>query len=255
VKPISIVIPCFNSNVELINNLRELILFKSKKYILVEIILIIDGPNDKLLSEITKKFVSLGIIQIIVLKKNYGQNIATRIGFELAQGEIVITIDDDGQHRLSEIFKLLKNFSAEDVGLIYTKFNRIDQSTTKTVGTKFAKIILTKLSNGVYQEFVNSFRLINKKLIHSKIKDIPIYFAFDLVLLYTKCRVNHIEVIHFERKSGRSNYSIFKLFILFIKLFLQVLFFKSIEWSKRSYLNGKLINSSKNLDSYIFTKI
>ena len=92
----SVVIPVFNSEFALEQLFQDLTtvftsLQKKAQYIFVD-----DGSSDKSWEEL-KKLKEQGSENVIIvrLSKNYGQSNATFCGLELAEGEYVITIDDD----------------------------------------------------------------------------------------------------------------------------------------------------------------
>lgn len=101
---ISVVVPVFNEegNVE---KLHQRILEEcqklNKKF---EIIFVDDGSKDKTVEACNK----LSPLRLIKFRKNYGQTAAFDAGFQMAKGEIVITMDGDLQNDPADISKLLE---------------------------------------------------------------------------------------------------------------------------------------------------
>ncbi len=73
-----------------------------------EIIMIDDGSSDDTVARLQE----LSPIVIIQLRKNFGQTAAMDAGIKQAQGELIITLDGDGQNPPSEIPKLLNAMTA-----------------------------------------------------------------------------------------------------------------------------------------------
>lgn len=105
---ISVIVPIYNEegNLEkLYQRLTQVLDGLQKSY---EIIFTNDGSKDnsiKLLEEFYKRRPNQ--IRIIDFKGNFGQHMAIMAGFELAQGEIMVTLDADLQNPPEEIPKLI----------------------------------------------------------------------------------------------------------------------------------------------------
>jgi len=99
----SVVVPVFNEekNVKkLFGEIKQVLETSKKRY---EIIFVDDGSSDGTL-EVLK---SLKPIKILVLRKNSGQSSALDAGIKTARGEIIITMDGDGQNDPADIPFLL----------------------------------------------------------------------------------------------------------------------------------------------------
>jgi glycosyltransferase involved in cell wall biosynthesis len=105
---ISIVIPTFNnfeSLLGLISGLEEE--FRNHK---IEIVVVDDasGNQEEFQGAWSARFGNSRARKLYVLSKNIGQLKATWFGFSQTSGEIVVTMDDDGQHDPSEVRKLIR---------------------------------------------------------------------------------------------------------------------------------------------------
>lgn len=79
-----------------------------------EIIFIDDGSTDGT----KEKLQQLSPITLIELRQNFGQTAAMDAGIKHAKGEIVITLDGDGQNPPSEIPKLLQKMKGEQLDVV-----------------------------------------------------------------------------------------------------------------------------------------
>ena len=100
---ISIVVPIYNEEKNLKELHSEIFAVCQKNNYDVEIIFINDGSTDNSLAVMK----TLGQIKIINLRKNFGQTAAMSAGLEMAQGEIIITMDGDLQNNPADIPLLL----------------------------------------------------------------------------------------------------------------------------------------------------
>jgi len=94
---VSVVIPAYNEAMSIGNIIANCRAFSD------EIIVVDDGSTDDT-AEIAKKSGAL----VIQNKKNLGITKATQKGFTTAHGDIIVTMDADGQHDPSDIPKLVK---------------------------------------------------------------------------------------------------------------------------------------------------
>ena len=133
---ISVVVPLFNE----VESLPELCawitkVMDSKKYS-YEVLLIDDGSKDKSWQIIEDIFSKNPNIKGVKLRRNYGKSAALNIGFEKAQGDVVITMDADLQDSPDEIPDLYDKIIVEGYDLVSGwKAKRYDPL-SKTIPTK-----------------------------------------------------------------------------------------------------------------------
>lgn len=72
-----------------------------------EVIVIDDGSTDATFATLTRLTQTDPHLVVVRLRRNFGQTAAFAAGFDLAQGEIVITMDADGQNDPADIPKLV----------------------------------------------------------------------------------------------------------------------------------------------------
>ena len=110
----SIVIPTYNSK-RLHTVIEELHHFFKEKGA-YEIIVVNDGG--KIIEELQG-------VKLLSFKQNCGKNYALYEGFKEAKGEYIITLDDDGQHEVVEIQKLIDYKSHDIIIGKYTSENSL----------------------------------------------------------------------------------------------------------------------------------
>ena len=102
-KKISIVIPVLNEEGNVENLHREIVDVMVKSNLNGEIIFVDDGSRDGTIEKLKK----LSPIKIIVFRKNFGQTAAMDAGIKEATGDIIITMDGDGQNDPADVPRLL----------------------------------------------------------------------------------------------------------------------------------------------------
>ena len=107
IKELSILIPVYNSSENLCNFIEELIKSVSKKFKVFEIILVDDCSYDNSWENIETLCSKYNYIKGIQLRKNVGQHNAIFAGLNHCEGEIILTMDDDGQNSPESIEDLV----------------------------------------------------------------------------------------------------------------------------------------------------
>ena len=212
----SIIIPVYKStkSLEIIaGQVKELERYTGLSF---ELIFINDCPKfldtSKTLEKLKEGY---GNVKVVTLRKNKGQHIALLIGIKMAIGDYIITMDDDLQHSVSEIRKLIvameENPLAEAVFAIpnYKRHN-LFRNIGSYILNKIDSLFLKK-PKGLIK---SSFRIIRKELAEVMVKNYNAMPAISSLIIDLTENIINIEVEHNRRKFGRSNYSINELISL-----------------------------------------
>jgi len=148
----------------------------------------------------------------IKLAKNFGQHNAVFCGLEHANGELIITIDDDLQIPPEEISKLIQVYRDKDADLVYGYFGKKKHSMVRNLGSFFIKKSSRFLLNSPGEG--SSFRLITAGLSANILKHQQHFMYIDELLLWYTSNIAFTEVKHQKRAIHRSGYSAWKLFQL-----------------------------------------
>lgn len=117
---ISIIIPCYNESENvgrLVESLRTLI-DELSSYERVELLLIDDAStDDTYMRLLNSQHFFADMIDVLIIRNeiNKGLGGSLRVGFDLANGDIVVTIDADGAYDFHDILPMLYDF--KDRGL------------------------------------------------------------------------------------------------------------------------------------------
>lgn len=151
---ISVVIPLLNED-ESLQELHDWIakVMQSNRYI-YELIFIDDGSTDHSWNVIEKLSQENKSVKGIRFQKNFGKSQALDAGFELAQGDVVITMDADLQDNPDEIPELYDLIIKEDFDLISGwKKKRYDNVITKNIPSKLFNAAARKTSGLKLHDF------------------------------------------------------------------------------------------------------
>jgi len=151
---ISVVIPLLNEE-ESLQELHDWIakVMQSNHY-LYEIIFIDDGSTDNSWKVIEQLSIKDNAVSGIRFQKNYGKSQALDAGFELAKGNVVITMDADLQDNPDEIPELYDLIIKDDFDLISGwKKKRYDNVITKNIPSKLFNAAARKTSGLKLHDF------------------------------------------------------------------------------------------------------
>lgn len=204
---ISIVVPLFNeaeSLPELHSWIKKVADQHNYKY---EIILIDDGSKDGSWDVIEQLNKSFPEVKGLKFQRNYGKSAALQKGFEMAQGNVIITMDADLQDSPDEIPGLYKMIMEDDFDLVSGWKKKRYDPLTKTIPTKIYNWAARKLT-GIY---LHDFNCGLKAYKLAAAKSIELYgdmhrYTPPLVKYAGFTKIGEKVVIHQARKFGYSKF-------------------------------------------------
>jgi len=186
VKRVSVVIPAYNE-AETIGTVIE----KAMKYA-DEIIVVDDGSTDK-----TGEIAAKKGAKVIRHKENRGYIEALRTGFEEATGDIIVTLDADGQHPPDEIPKLVEPILENKADLVLGAREELSLSEKIITLLTNLKVKASDASTG--------YRAIKKEIAKSmKIKGKCTCGTFVLEAAKLGARITEIKIKTKPRETGKS---------------------------------------------------
>lgn len=151
------------------------------------------------------------------LGANAGQHNAIMAGLGCAQGQYIVTMDDDLQHAPEDIHRIVNALEAGS-DLCYAQFESRHHAAWKLLGSKFNDVVaqcLLKKPEGLY---LSPFRGIRQSLLHTVLRyDGPFVYVDGLLLQSTK-RIATVNAQHHARSDGLSGYSLRKSVSLWLQM-------------------------------------
>jgi glycosyltransferase involved in cell wall biosynthesis len=140
------------------------------------IIYIDDGSTDGTADIIKSLALKDKRIMVVELSRNFGHQSALTAGLNLAQGDVVITIDGDGQHPVSMIQEMIAlYFSGYDV--IQTQHEMGRSGRFKELTSKAFYWLIGKISDTKIRPGTSDFRLLSRRALDA-LKLMPEYHRF-----------------------------------------------------------------------------
>lgn len=117
-KDLSVILPCFNEEDNVVRIPEELIKELDKLKLDYEIIAVNDGSSDNTLHELKKLQKKYQIIKIVNHETNKGLANAIKSGIDNATGKLTVTLDADFTFHPRQIKNLLNRFYKGDVDIV-----------------------------------------------------------------------------------------------------------------------------------------
>jgi glycosyltransferase involved in cell wall biosynthesis len=214
----SIVIPFFNeqeSIPQLYMKLTEVMDSIGEPY---EMVFVDDGSKDnsyKVLSDIYEHDRRVNVVR---LRRNFGQTPALKAGFDFARGEIVISMDGDLQHDPEEIPRFLEKIE-EGYDLVSGwRFQRKDHWLMRQVPSRAANWMMAKLSGIELHDFGTTFKAYRREILQEIQLYGELHRFIPALASSTGARIAEVPISNLERKNGKSNYGIGRTIRVFFDL-------------------------------------
>lgn len=213
---VSFIIPCYNSEKTIQCVVDEIAsTMYNGNY---EIILINDSSSDDTFDVIRSICEKHENVTGIDMARNFGQHSALMAGFNFAQGDVIVCLDDDGQTPANEVYKLLDKIN-EGYDLVYAKYNEKKHSGFRNFGSSVNKLMMECMLDKPKELFVSSY-FATKKFVIDEMKKYQNAYPYVMGLaIRTTNKVCNVDVNHREREIGQSGYSLSKLWNLWINGF------------------------------------
>lgn len=221
-KHLSVVISVFNEE----ENIRPLTgqiteVLKGYDY---ELIFVDDGSTDGTLDVL--RSISDPHLQVVQLRKNYGQSLALMAGIDHATGAYIATLDGDLQNDPADIPAMLQLAESEDWDLVAgIRANRQDGLFLRKIPSLIANWIIRNAAGVKMKDYGCALKVFRSEIA----KDMGLYgelHRFIPVLAHLEgARITQVNVRHHPRRFGVSKYGLGRTFKVISDLLL-MLFFK-----------------------------
>lgn len=143
---ISVIVPLYNEEESLPELSTWIARVMEANHFTYEVVMVDDGSNDTSWQVIESLSTQNPHIKAIKFRRNYGKSAALHCGFQIAQGDVVITMDADMQDSPDEIPELYRMVMEEDYDLVSGWKKKRYDPISKTIPTKIYNAAARKFS-------------------------------------------------------------------------------------------------------------
>ena len=216
---LSIVVPVYNGAGtvgELVGALRALDIPGG-----LEIVLVVDGSPDNSLDVCKQLAAAPGPpVTVLSLSRNYGEHNAVMAGLSRASGAYTITMDDDLQNPPGEVKRLFEYARDGRYDAVYTYYGEKKHAAWRNLGSRFTNWCADRLIDKPRGLYLSSFRCLSAFVCEHIVAPYegPYPYVDGLIFQVTQ-NVGRLQVRHLPRIEGRSNYTLARLFRLWLSMF------------------------------------
>ncbi len=209
-RTLSVVIPVYNSDAVLPLLVERLKSVLESQFESFEVIMVDDGSQSNAWQVVEELAASHAWIQGVRLMRNFGQHNALLCGVRMARHEIIVTMDDDLQHRPEEIVTLLDKLD-EGFDVVYGCPIEEQHGLFRNLASQATKIALQSAMGADTARKVSAFRAFRTQVRDAFAVYPGPFVSLDVLLTWGTTRFDAVPVPHDARIDGTSNYTIRKL--------------------------------------------
>jgi undecaprenyl-phosphate 4-deoxy-4-formamido-L-arabinose transferase len=205
---LTIVVPVYNSENSLALLVERILAALPDRA--VEIILVNDGSRDGSWPKIEELTRSFPQVLGIRLMRNYGQHNALLAGIRRAGAPVIVTIDDDLQHRPEDIPLLVAELEKGNA-VVYGTPRKLPHTPFRNLSSWISKIALERAMGAEMARKVSAYRCFRTEIRRAFDSYQSPYVSIDVLLTWGTTSFSSVQVEHQSRTIGQSNYNLRKL--------------------------------------------
>lgn len=216
---LSFVIPCYRSEHTLEAVVKEIIsTVAQREGFDYEIILVSDASPDNVFGLIRRLAEQDPKIRGINFSKNFGQHAAMLAGLRASRGDVVITLDDDGQTPADALYKLVDKLD-EGYDAVFAKYEQKKHSRFRNWGSRVNLYMMESLIGKPKGLAANSYIALRRFLVEEIIRYQNAYPYIAGLIFRASVNAAEVQVQHRERREGESGYRLGTLLRLWLNGF------------------------------------
>jgi glycosyltransferase involved in cell wall biosynthesis len=214
----SIVVPFYNEHESISPFYAKLVEVMDSVGEPFEMVFVDDGSSDSSFSILSEICLNDSRVNLLRLRRNFGQTAALKAGFDFARGEVIISLDGDLQHDPAEIPQFIAKMREGYDVVSGWRCERTDAWLTRQIPSRIANWLMSKLARVEIHDFGTTFKAYRREII----KDIQLYGELHRFIPALAsglgARITEIPIRNYPRRSGTSNYGISRTFQVLLDL-------------------------------------
>jgi glycosyltransferase involved in cell wall biosynthesis len=173
-----------------------------------EMVFVDDGSTDNTYKVLLDIYEHDRRVNLIRLRRNFGQTAALKAAFDYAQGEIVISLDGDLQNDPAEIPQFLEKIK-EGYDLVSGwRVRRTEPWLTRRLPSRAANWLMAWLSGVPLHDFGNTFKAYRREILPEIRLYGELHRFIPALASWSGARIAELPIRHASRKNGKSKYGL-----------------------------------------------
>ena len=215
---LSVVVPLYNEEESLPHLVEQLLAALRPSGERFELVLVNDGSSDRTAEVLERLSRDIPELVGVVLRKNYGQTAAMAAGFDVAQGEVIVSLDGDLQNDPADIPMLLAKLR-EGYDLVSGwRHQRQDAALQRKLPSKIANRLIGRVTGVRLHDYGCSLKAYRRDVLSDMRLYGELHRFLPALAFIEGARITEVKVNHRARQFGSSKYGIDRTFRVLMDL-------------------------------------
>ena len=215
---LSVVVPLYNEEESLPHLVEQLLSALRPTDEAFELVLVDDGSSDRTANVLTKLSAEVPEVVAVLLRKNYGQTAAMAAGFDVAGGEVIVSLDGDLQNDPADIPMLLAKLR-EGYDLVSGwRHQRQDAALQRKLPSRIANRLIGRVTGVRLHDYGCSLKAYRREVLSDMRLYGELHRFLPALAFIEGARITEVKVNHRARQFGSSKYGIDRTFRVLMDL-------------------------------------
>lgn len=212
------VIPLFNEEESVKLLIEELAVVLKNLNLTTEAIFIDDGSDDHTSQVIKEEIKGKPFFRLVRLNRNFGQTAALACGFSEARGQIVMTMDGDGQNDPADILKLLHKIKEGADVVSGWRIKREASWLSRRLPSQMANLLISKITGVKLHDYGCGLKAYRQEVVKRLNLYGEMHRFIPALASLGGAKVVEVEVKDRRRLGGKSKYGLSRTLRVFLDL-------------------------------------
>ena len=215
---LSVVVPLYNEEESLPHLVEQLLDALRPSDERFELVLVNDGSSDRTAEVLEQLSHEVPELVAVLLRKNYGQTAAMAAGFDVAQGDVIVSLDGDLQNDPADIPMLLSKLR-EGYDLVSGwRHQRQDAAIQRKLPSRIANRLIGRVTGVRLHDYGCSLKAYRREVLSDMRLYGELHRFLPALAFIEGARITEVKVNHRARQFGSSKYGIDRTFRVLMDL-------------------------------------
>ena len=215
---LSVVVPLYNEEESLPHLVEQLLKALRPTDEAFELVLVDDGSSDRTANVLAKLSAEVPEVVAVLLRKNYGQTAAMAAGFDVAGGEVIVSLDGDLQNDPADIPMLLAKLRDGYDLVSGWRHQRQDAALQRKLPSRIANRLIGRVTGVRLHDYGCSLKAYRREVLSDMRLYGELHRFLPALAFIEGARITEVKVNHRARQFGSSKYGIDRTFRVLMDL-------------------------------------